>query len=82
MGKCQTGLYRIPKYLPGKEVVLQRKTGSLPGIRNDVGVVTIKATGEKYAITCFTKRAADVYAAEEAIAQVSLKAYEYFTGSG
>jgi beta-lactamase class A len=82
MGKCQTGSYRIPKYLPGKEVTLQRKTGSLPGIRNDVGVVTVKATGEKYAITCFTKGAADVYAAEEAIAQVSLKAYEYFTESG
>lgn len=80
MGKCQTGTYRIPKYLPGKAVVLQRKTGSLPGIRNDVGVVTIKATGEKYAITCFTKEANDVYAAEEAIAQVSLKAYEYITG--
>ncbi len=79
MGKCQTGSYRIPKYLPRKEVVLQRKTGSLPGIRNDVGMVTVKATGEKYAITCFTKEAADVYAAEEAIAQVSLKAYEYFT---
>lgn len=79
MGKCQTGTYRIPKYLPGKAVVLQRKTGSLPGIRNDVGVVTIKATGEKYAITCFTKEANDVYAAEEAIAQVSLKAYDYFT---
>jgi beta-lactamase class A len=80
MGKCQTGSYRIPKYLPRKEVVLQRKTGSLPGIRNDVGVVTVKATGEKYAITCFTKEVADVYVAEEAIAQVSLKAYEYFTG--
>jgi len=80
MGKCQTGSYRIPKYLPSKEVALQRKTGSLPGIRNDVGVVTIKATGEKYNITCFTKEAAEVYAAEEAIAQVSLKAYEYFTG--
>jgi beta-lactamase class A len=80
MGKCQTGTYRIQKYLPGKAVVLQRKTGSLPGIRNDVGVVTIKATGEKYAITCFTKETNDVYAAEEVIAQVSLKAYEYFTG--
>jgi beta-lactamase class A len=80
MSKCQTGSYRIPKYLPRKAVILQRKTGSLPGIRNDVGVVTIKATGEKYAITCFTKEATDIYAAEEAIAQVSLKAYEYLAG--
>ncbi len=79
MEKCQTGTYRIPKYLPSKEVSLQRKTGSLPGVRNDVGVITVKSNGEKYALTCFTKNAADVYAAEEAIAQVSLKAYEYFT---
>jgi beta-lactamase class A len=80
MGKCQTGQYRIPKYLPSKDVVLQRKTGSLPGIRNDVGVVTVKETGERYVISCFTMDADDVYEAEEAVAQVSRAVYEYFTG--
>ena len=79
MAKCQTGIYRIPKYLPQKKVQLQRKTGSLPGIRNDVGVVTIKETGERYALTCFTKNAEDVYEAEETIAKVSQAVYEYFT---
>ncbi len=79
MGRCQTGAYRIPKYLPSKEVRLFRKTGSLTGIRNDVGVVTIKDTGESYIIACFTKDAADVHAAEEAIAQASRNVYEYFT---
>jgi beta-lactamase class A len=78
MGKCQTGEYRVPKYLPAEKVKMQRKTGSLPGIRNDVGVITILATGEKYCISCFTKDAEDVYAAEEAIARVSRNVYLYF----
>jgi len=80
MGKCQTGQYRVPKYLPTKEVVLQRKTGSLPGIRNDVAVVTVKSSGNQYVISCFTMGAEDVYEAEEAVAQVSRAVYEYFTG--
>jgi beta-lactamase class A len=79
MSKCQTGGYRIPKYLPQKEVLLQRKTGSLPGIRNDVGVVTIKETGERYSLACFTMDAEDVYAAEEVVAKVSQAVYEYFS---
>lgn len=79
MGKCQTGSYRIPKYLPQKEVVLQRKTGSLPGIRNDVGVITIKRTGEQYILSCFTMGAEDVYAAEEVIAKVSQAVFNYFS---
>jgi beta-lactamase class A len=79
MGKCQTGEYRVPKYLPAEKVKMQRKTGSLPGVRNDVGVITILATGERYVISCFTKDAADVYAAEEAIARVSRGVYQYFT---
>ena len=79
MEKCQTGGFRIPKYLPQKEVRLQRKTGSLPGIRNDVGIVTIKETSEKYTITCFTMDAEDVYAAEEVVARVSKAVYDYFS---
>lgn len=78
MSKCQTGPNRIPKYLPSKGVRLERKTGSLPGIRNDVGVVTINETGERYVLSCFTMGAEDVYAAEEAIAQVSLNVFNYF----
>jgi len=80
MGKCQTGQYRIPKYLPKKEVVLQRKTGSLPGIRNDVAVVTVKSSDTKYILSCFTMDSEDVYEAEETIAEVSRGVYEHFTG--
>jgi beta-lactamase class A len=79
MEKCQTGEHRVPKYLPADKVRMQRKTGSLPGIRNDVGVITILATGEKYLISCFTKDAKDTYAAEEVIARVSRNVYQYFT---
>lgn len=80
MGKCQTGEYRVPKYLPAEKVRMQRKTGSLPGVRNDVGVIMILATGERYCISCFTKGAVDVYAAEEAIARVSMAVYKHFAG--
>jgi beta-lactamase class A len=78
MAKCQTGPARMPKYLPMRAVRLERKTGSLPGVRNDVGLVTIRETGERYALSCFTMGAEDVYAAEEAIAQISLNVYNYF----
>jgi beta-lactamase class A len=80
MEKCQTGEYRVPKYLPAEKVKMYRKTGSLPGIRNDVGVITVLASGEKYCISCFTRGAPDVYAAEEAIARVSRNVYRYFAG--
>jgi beta-lactamase class A len=80
MEKCQTGEYRVPKYLPAEKVKMYRKTGSLPGIRNDVGVITILSSGEKYCISCFTRGAPDVYAAEEAIARVSRSVYRYFAG--
>jgi beta-lactamase class A len=78
MEKCQTGEYRVPKYISAEKVRMQRKTGSLPGIRNDVGVITILETGERYCISCFTKGAEDVFAAEEVIARVSRNVYQYF----
>ena len=80
MEKCQTGEYRVPKYLPTDKVKMNRKTGSLPGIRNDVGVITILATGERYCVSCFTKGVSDVYAAEETIAKVSRNVFRYFNG--
>jgi len=79
MLKCQTGGNRVSKYLPREEIEFAHKTGSLPGVRNDVGLVTLRATGELYLISCFTKGTADVYAAEEAIAVASKGVYDYFT---
>ncbi|MBD3205025.1 serine hydrolase [Candidatus Bathyarchaeota archaeon] len=80
MEKCQTGQYRIPKYLPTKELVLQRKTGSLPGIRNDVGVIKAKEKDMSYVLSCYTMNAEDVFQAEESIARTSENIYQYFTG--
>ncbi len=79
MGRCQTGQYRIAKYLPRDKIDFAHKTGSLPGIRNDVGVVAVRETGEKYIVSCFTMGAADVYAAEEAIASASKEVFDHFT---
>ena len=79
MGRCQTGTYRIAKYLPSEKVRISDKTGSLPGIRNDVGAITIIETGELYLLSCFTKEADDNFEADEAIANVSKNIYEYFT---
>jgi beta-lactamase class A len=79
MGRCQTGRYRLPKYLPSGAVKIAHKTGSLPGIRNDCGVLTLKQSGEFYVISCFTKDAGDVYGAEEAIARASKNVYDYFS---
>ena len=78
MSKCQTGTYRIPKYLPREDIELAHKTGSLPGVKNDVALITIRETGERYILSCFTKGAADGFSAEEAIAVASKGVYGYF----
>ena len=78
MGRCQTGGYRLSKYIPRQAVTIAHKTGSLPGIRNDCGVITLKATGEAYVISCFTKETKDVYSAEEVTALVSKAVYDHF----
>jgi beta-lactamase class A len=78
MARCQTGTSRIPKYLPQDMVEVAHKTGSLPGVRNDAGVVTPLNTGERYILSCFTKDAVDGYAAEEVVARVSKAIYDYF----
>ena len=79
MSRCQTGSYRIEKYLPREKVEIAHKTGSLPGIRNDAGVVTLLDGGDRYIISCFTREAVDVYSAEEAIARASKAVYDHFS---
>jgi beta-lactamase class A len=81
MSRCQTGANRIPKYLPRRVVEVAHKTGSLPGVRNDAGLITLLETGERYILSCFTSGAVDDLEAEEAIARVSKGVYDYFTGN-
>ena len=78
MKKCQTGAYRLVKYLPKDKIDFAHKTGSLPGIRNDVGMITFIENKQRYIICCFTRQAEDVYEAEEIIAKVSQNVYHYF----
>jgi len=80
MSRCQTGANRIPKYLPKRVIEVAHKTGSLPGVRNDAGLITLLETGERYILSCFTSGAADDLEAEEVIAMVSKSVYDYFTG--
>ncbi len=79
MAKCQTGEARIAKYLPRNMVRVCHKEGTRLRLRNDVGVVTLLGSGERWALSCFTNEVGDVNAAEEAIARVSRNVYDYFT---
>jgi beta-lactamase class A len=79
MSWCQTGGYRISKYLPHERVRVADKTGELPGIRNNVGVITLLDKGETYILSCFTKGAANNFEAEETIAKVSKNIYHCFS---
>jgi beta-lactamase class A len=81
MTRCQTGANRIPKYLPMRVVEVAHKTGSLPGVRNDAGLITLLETGDSYILSCFTKGAVDDLEAEEVTAKVSKSVYDYFTGN-
>lgn len=65
---------RIPKYLP-EEVVVAHKTGELPGIRNDAGIV-FSPKGD-YIIVILTE-GKNVEELSEKIAQISKVVYEYF----
>jgi beta-lactamase class A len=79
MAKCQTGEARIAKYLPRDMVRVCHKEGTRLRLRNDVGIVTLLGSGERWALSCFTNEVGDVNAAEEAIAGVSRNVYDYFT---
>ena len=79
MKKCQTGSNRIPKYLPREKVEMARKTGSLSGIVNDVGVIYLREKGEQYILCFFTKGLAKSSEGEEAIAKVSKIVYDHLT---
>lgn len=79
MKKCQTGSNRIPKHLPTEKVEMARKTGSLSGIVNDVGIIYLREKGEQYILCALTKGLAKSSEGEEAIAKVSKIVYDHFT---
>ncbi len=94
MKRCQTGENRLRKYLPGDEVEVAEKTGTMairkkgavagpkPGIVYaaviDVGIVFPREK-DPYIICGFSKDLSENDDGEEAIATVSKLVYEHFT---
>jgi beta-lactamase class A len=76
--RCQTGKARIKGMLPqGTDVA--HKTGTLGGVANDVGVITLPNGLGHVAISVFTKSSyKPEEAAEKAVAEVSRTIYDYF----
>ncbi len=66
----------LPARLP-EETPIAHKTGSLRGIRNDVGIVT--APNGPYVVAIFAKRLADEAAAVRSLADLSRAVWDAFT---
>ncbi len=78
MDRCETGLARIKGLLPqGTDVA--HKTGSLGGVANDIGFITLPGDAGHIAISVFTKASnRPDEASEKAIAEISRTIYDYF----
>lgn len=69
----------IPLHLP-KKTQVAHKTGSLKGVRNDVGIVYPPDDGHPYAVAIMSKRLEDEVAGGEALSRISKAIYDYFAG--
>jgi beta-lactamase class A len=76
MAKCRTGTRRIRALLPAGTMV-EDKTGTLDGITNDVGFITMP-DGRRVAIAVFARGGND---RQPVIAQLSRMIYDRFTAS-
>lgn len=78
MERCQTGKTRIKGLLPaGTDVA--HKTGTMGGVVNDIGIITLPGKGGHVAVSVFTKgsnRPEEV--SEKAVAEISRTIYDYF----
>jgi beta-lactamase class A len=79
MERCQTGKARLRGMLPeGTDVA--HKTGSMGGVVNDVGVMTLPGKAGHVAISVFTKGSGrDEEVSERTVAEISRTIYDYFT---
>ena len=78
MQRCQTGKARIKGMLP-QGTLVAHKTGTLGGVANDVGVITLPGDLGHVAISIFTKSSAKPEdASEKAVAEVARTIYDYF----
>lgn len=78
LGRCETGNSRIKGMLPqGTDVA--HKTGSLGGVANDVGFITLPGDAGHIAISVFTKGSNKPEdASDKAIAEIARTIYDYF----
>lgn len=78
MERCQTGKSRLKGMLPAGTVVAH-KTGTLGGVADDVGVITLPGNAGHVAISVFTKASSKPEeAAEKAVAEIARTVYDYF----
>jgi beta-lactamase class A len=78
LARCQTGKARIKGMLP-EGTSVAHKTGTLGGVANDAGVITLPNGAGHVVLSVFTKGASKPQeTAEKAIAEVSRTIYDYF----
>lgn len=75
--RCRTGSARIKGLLPA-DTEVAHKTGSMPMVANDVGILTLPNGAGHVAFAAFTKSATDTGKSERAIAEIARAAYDYF----
>lgn len=76
--RCRTGENRLRGLLP-PSVEVAHKTGSLGGVVNDVGIITLPSDAGHVAIAVMSKRTrAPVADVERTVAHIARYAYDYF----
>ncbi len=78
MGRCQTGKHRLKGILL-PQVAVVHKTGTIAGVINDAGIITLPNNAGRIAIAIFIKSSAkDISLQEQAIAHISRAIYDFF----
>ncbi len=78
MDRCQTGKSRIRGLLP-QGTGVAHKTGSLGGVANDIGFITLPGDAGHVAISVFTKASnKPEEVSEKAIAEIARTVYDFF----
>jgi beta-lactamase class A len=78
MQRCRTGKSRLIGMLP-QGTVIAHKTGTLGGVADDVGVITLPGDAGHVAISVFTRSSfKPEEASEKAVAEIARTVYDYF----
>jgi len=75
--RCRTGEARLKGLLP-RGTTVAHKTGSMPMVVNDVGIITLPDQAGHLALAAFTKKCENAANAERAIAELSRSAHDFF----